>query len=104
MVITGIAATIIEASEAGIMETPLFSKKKYKVTPVRPAPTSRGTSSFRIFSSRVYFLLMKKRNTRAMEKRRAPRVMGGKNATAIFIEIKEKPQKRTQVEIAMRVL
>jgi hypothetical protein len=36
------AATMMDASGADARETPLFSRKKYAVTPVSPAPAGKG--------------------------------------------------------------
>jgi hypothetical protein len=93
-----------EASDAVIRATPLFSQKKYSVTPVNPAAASRGISLTCSFSVGAYRLLMKNRNSTAIAKRKAPRVMGGKTTTVIFIEIKEIPQKRTQAMSAANAL
>jgi hypothetical protein len=104
MVSIGIEAHISEASDAVISAMPLFSQKKYRVTPVSPAVISSGISRPCSFSVGEYRFLMKNRNSVAMAKRKAPRVIGGKAAIAIFVEIKEIPQKITQTMSASNAL
>jgi hypothetical protein len=99
---TGIELNAIDASDALTNNIPLFSKKKYKVTPVSPAANNMGIFFRHNFSDGASFCFIGKRKIKAIANLNIASDVGGNTTTVIFVDIKEKPQNKMQPAIAAR--
>ena len=91
MDIMGMMAMIMEATEAEVSLTPLFSKKKYTVIPVNPAKNSAGTSFLSSLEPGSIIFSINTSITDAIRNLARARVIGGITATDTFILKKDSP-------------
>ncbi len=89
---TGIPATMIEAEEAEMSLTPLFSRKKYSVTPSSPERTRVILSAASSLNPGSRLQRKKRSRRTAIRNLAKARLMGGMTATDTFMLTKLNPQ------------